>query len=265
MTSSSGVINIHATGGERSGIAIKDFITDFGSQGAGKKLTKVGLNITAAPKAHAGVILSGAESNSFTGDTTITGNASLNLNKLSGTIAISGNLKISSGAKVSISRPEQIADHVRVSLISRGGLTSILRFQRDGGKEYLHETFRELFVEGKGEFDFGSGHIEHETRFLFLGDLIIGDDSILSIINWKYKRDHLLVRKDSVHLDEALKKIMFGGYVFNKVQKEDYDSNFWEITPLPEPATYGGLLVASTVSLSLLRRRLKACLGRSPS
>jgi len=95
--------------------------------------------------------------------------------------------------------------------------------------------------------------------------LIIGDGSTLRIHGWRDKRDYILVRKNSVHLEDALKKIEFKGYDRNNIHLENYNNAYWGISATPESATYGSLLVASTVSLSLLRRRIKACLGRSPS
>ncbi|KXU36192.1 hypothetical protein AXK12_03800 [Cephaloticoccus capnophilus] len=169
------------------------------------------------------------------------------------------------GAAVYIDKNDQIADHARVSLISYEK-ASKLNFSAHI-KEQLQETFRELFVEGKGAIDFGSGdrHSEHGRRLLYIDDLIIGDGSTLRIHGWRDKRDYILVRKNSVHLEDALKKIEFKGYDRNNIHLENYNNAYWVISATPESATYGSLLVASTVPLSLLRRRIKACLGRSPS
>jgi len=238
---------------------IHDTIVDYGSQ-------RVGLNITAAPRAFALLEFNGLESNTFTKDTTLTGNVTIALVKPKGEIGISGNLNIREGAAVDIYQDEQIANHVRVVLSSRGD-ASTLRFRWSSiDKRTFTETLHELVIEGNGAIDFGSrdGSL-HEARFFYLDDLIIGDRSTLQVIDWQDGHDHLLVRKDSVHLEDALKKIKFMGYDHNKLQKGDYDSNFWEITPFPEPATYGSLFMAGTVSLSLLRRRQKARLGSSPS
>jgi len=165
-------------------------------------------------------------------------------------------------------RNEQIADHARVSLISRGARASKLSFSWPRQAKSTQETFHELVVEGKGEVQFDIAGGKH---FLYLDDLIIGDDSQLQILNWEDGRDYLLVKKTSVHLEDAIKKIAFRNYYDTKAyikaaHIEDYDDVYWAISiaPVPEPATYGGLLVAGTVSLSLLRRRLKSCRGRPP-
>jgi len=176
---------------------------------------------------------------------------------------------------VSILNSDQITSG-RVSLISRGE-ASTLKFR---GISFPNSAFTEvissLVVEGKGALDFGSEDSDygHGPRFLLLGDLVIGNNSTLQISDWQDGRDHLLVWKYSQHLEDALKKIEFLGYDRSSVHIKaphtgDYhkDKDYWEIsaTYVPEPATYGGFLVASTVSLSLLRRRLKACRGRTPA
>jgi len=170
------------------------------------------------------------------------------------------------GNSFTIQGTDRIANHVKISLISRGK-SSTLKFRWDTQSE-IHENLHSVIVEGNGAIDFGSRDTDYVRggRFLYLdGDLIIGADSILQIIDWQDGRDHLLVSKSSVYLEDALKKIEFIGYDHNNIHLENYNGSYWAISATPEPATYGGLLVAGTVSLSLLRRRLKACLGRSPA
>jgi len=252
LTSSSGVINIHATVQIRHVFQIRDGIINSG-------YSRVGLNITASPDALAEVEFEGNTSNTFTGDTTIIGNVGLYLIKRGGGIGISGNLNIRDGASVGIYDHEQIANHVRASLISRGKV-STLKF---GGSIYpgrtLNETIHELVVEGNGAIDFGSTDSDsvHGPRFLYLDDLIIGNGSTLQILGWRDKRDYLLVRKNSWNLEDALKKIEFDGYNRNNIHKEDFNRDYWAISAAPEPSTYGILLIAIAAALPLLRNRLR--------
>jgi len=242
------MINIHATAQMGHVFQIQSGVVDSGGK-------RIGINITASYNGHAAVEFEGGTSNTFTGDINITGNAHLNLIKRGNATAISGNLNIRNGAYTVIYNHEQIANHVRVSLISRGK-ASALKF---GGAIYpgsrLNETIHELVVEGNGAIDFGSqdSNAMHGQRFLYLDYLKVGYDSALTILGWKDKRDYLLVRKNSAHLEDALKKIEFNGYDRNNIHKEDYNSDYWAISAAPEPATYGLLLTAVATALPLFR------------
>jgi len=251
LTSHSGIINIHSEFRTDHAFDIRGPITNNGN-------IKVGLNITAGTNAVLGVELVGGHNNTFTGDTNLSGRTNINLIKNNGIIAISGNLNIRDGAAAQIFYNEQIANHVRVSLISKKGTQSTLRFH---GKfqTALTETIHELVVEGNGTINFGvtDSDAQHGNRFLYLDDLIIESDSALTILGWKDKRDYLLVRKDSAHLEDALKKIAFTGYDRNNIHKEDFNRDYWAISAAPEPATYGLLLAAIAAALPLFRNRLR--------
>jgi len=251
LTSHSGIINIHSEFRTIHAFDIRGPITDNGN-------IKVGLNITAAPNAVLGVELVGGHDNTFTGDTNLSERTALYLIKNNGVTAISGNLNIRDGASVRIFRNEQIANHVRVSLISKKGTQSTLRFQGEFQAD-IQETIHELVVEGNGAIDFGSQDSDyvHGPRFLYLDDLNIGYDSTLKILAWKDKRDYLLVRKDSWNLEDALKKIEFAGYNRNNIHKEDFNRDYWAISATPEPSTYGALLTAIATAFPLFRNRLR--------
>jgi len=74
-------------------------------------------------------------------------------------------------------------------------------------------------------------------------------------MRWEAGRDHLLVRKDSTHLEEALKKISIDGWAKNQVYLKDYDKDYWSIEAAPEPATYGAIFVGLGLGLFICRKR----------
>ncbi|KXU36460.1 hypothetical protein AXK11_04505 [Cephaloticoccus primus] len=65
----------------------------------------------------------------------------------------------------------------------------------------------------------------------------------------------MLVRKDSKHLADALKKITIDGWAKNQIYLKDYDKDYWSIEAAPEPATCGALLGALGLGLVAWRRR----------
>ncbi|KXU35638.1 hypothetical protein AXK11_05835 [Cephaloticoccus primus] len=199
------------------------------------------------------VALEGDRSNTYTGDTVVDGvyNA-LYLSKKSEATAIAGNLYVKNGAAVNLLRSNQIADSSSVFLTSGAGLM----FSSIQGERI--EKIRALIVEkGVSKFDFG--HLEesiNDKRTLILDDLSINNGALLRIMRWQEGRDHLLVRKDSKHLADALKKITIDGWAKNQIYLKDYDKDYWSIEAAPEPTTYGALLGAMGLGVFVLRRRL---------
>jgi len=191
------------------------------------------------------VALEGDRSNTYTGDTVVDGvyNA-LYLSKKS-------DLYVKNGAAVNLLRSNQIADSSSVFLTSAGLMFSSLQGERI-------EKIRALIVEkGVGRFDFG--HTErsiNDKRTLILDDLMISKGALLRIIRWQEGRDHLLVRKDSKHLADAMKKITIDGWAKNQVYLKDYDKDYWSIEAAPEPAICGAILGAMGLGVFVLRRRL---------
>jgi len=90
---------------------------------------------------------------------------------------------------------------------------------------------------------------------LFLDDLIIKDRSLLRISGWETGRDFLLVRKDSKHLADAMKKLTIDGWAKNQIYLKEYDKNYWSIEAAPEPAVCGAILGAVALSIVGWRRR----------
>jgi|GEM_PF-120273 len=252
LTSYSGLINIYGEYQGGNAFDIRVPITDHGN-------TKVGLSIYAAPNANQTVELVGAEHNTFTGNSYISGATELNLVKGDGITAVSGNIHIIDGAAINIFEDEQIANHVRVSLIATNGTSSSIRFNGEF-EASLEETLHELVVSGSGVLDFEYENsiypsLGHGERRFYIDDLIIEENSTLQILGWADQRDFLLVRKDSAHLGDALKKLHFEGYNPNNIHLEDYDGQYSAISAAPEPATYGALLSPLGIGLVAWRKR----------
>jgi len=95
-------------------------------------------------------------------------------------------------------------------------------------------------------------------KTLLLDDLIISDDAFLRISGWEAGRDHLLVRKDSGHLADSLKKITIDGWGKNQVYLKDYDKDYWSIEAAPEPTTCGAILGTVGLGLFIYRRRRRS-------
>jgi len=207
------------------------------------------------------ISLGGIESNTFTGDTIVEGVYNIiYLSKANGATAISGDLYIKDGAASNIVASDQISDSSRVTLMGRRatlGFTSLLK----DIKEKIHE----LAVEGgQGVLNFGhnpKNRNDHFTKTLILDDLIIKDGATLRIIGWKEDRDHLLVRKDSEHLKDALKKLSIDGWQKNQVYLKDYDKDYWSIEAAPESSTYGAILGGVGLAIVLFRRRCGSVRG----
>jgi len=211
---------------------------------------RVGVSIENASKRKTKRVIafSSTASNTFTGNTTITGNNILRLRKDNGAIAISGDLNIKNGSPVELQRRNQISRNSRVSLVSFVNDASEIKFSGAG----LSETIHQLTVEGTGKIDFDD-NFYHETRHFYLDDLEIKAGSRLIIQNWKEGRDFLLVRKDSAHLHNSLNKVEFQGYG-NGRKLVDFNHEYYAIQT-PEPAVYGTGLALAGLGVSGLRRK----------
>jgi len=239
-----------------------EHVLGIGSVISNNGTTKVNVNISGAhADASWGLIaFVGEESNSFTGDLTISGHNNLSLHKDNGAWAILGNVNIMNGARVSILKGNQISKASRVSLVGNRGQSSILSFSNDL-EENISQKIHSLEVTGEGVLSFerpDDSFESHGQRHLYLDDLEIKEGSSLLVQFWQEGRDHLLVRRDSKNLQESLKRIHFEGYDPNAIHLEDYDKDYWEINAMPEPAAYGAGLVL--ITLGFIRyRRWKGC------
>jgi len=224
---------------------------------------RVGLNISGAMGVgrFTQMELNGDTSNTFTGDVNVVDNASLELNKTSGAKAVLGNAYIGNGARVVLGYSDQISSSSTVSLIAYGADRSKIVFAQNKAAE-VSQRLHALVTDGLGELifgDIGDINFPHGERYLYLDDLEIKDSSNLLVTSWAEGRDHLLVRRDSEHLQESLKRMEFEGYDPNAIHLVDYDKDYWEINAMPEPAAYGAGLVLGALGISYYRRRQRKC------
>jgi len=251
LTARSGRITIRCVSEGRYLLEINSIISDNGKQRVGVDLVR-----DDGGQGHTGVSLNGSESNNFTGDFNVKGMVKLNLSKMDGVIAISGDLNIVNGGEVRLIGNEQINNSSRVLLKSGVNGPSYIYFNA-GFHDDVTETFYQLTVDGVNIFDFGCeyewGH-KHGIRKLILDDLEILDGGHLEIRSWANQRDFLLVRKDSKHLQDALKKLNFSGQP-NRVYLVDYNKDYWEVSNAPEPAVYGAVIGTLGVGLAIQRRK----------
>jgi len=171
------------------------------------------------------------------------------LNKNNGATAIQGNILVRRGGTVSIWQSNQIAD---TSTVTLDGRELMAGFAFDMMSYALTEKFHQLVVRGEGKVLF---HNKPNSRTLFLDDLLIEQGGVLYVGDWADGLTKLLVRKDSEHLRESLSRIRFEGYDPARISLVEYDANYWEVSGLPEPATYGAVSAAGLCGLMAWRRR----------
>jgi len=203
----------------------------------------------------------GSRANTFSGKSTIRGHkVELNLMKANGVTSISGDLAIRNGALLKTHFKNQFARHSIVTLDSFSDSASTLRFVSvHYGQRDLQENIHALVVEGDGIIDFGMEDTRgsHGSRYFYMDDLQITLGSNLQILAWEEGRDHLLVRKDSAHLEKSLKRLEFEGYNPGNIHLNDFNKDYWEISGTPEPAAYGAGLAAVGLGITALRNRKK--------
>jgi len=216
---------------------------------------RIGLVMTGShPIGEMGLItLSGNQANTFTGDVIVEGSNTLFLGKADGVTSIQGNAYVKNGGRLALSTSDQISDTATVTL---SGNKSMFSFT--GNAVDNVEKIHSLVVD-RGSTVFNFVHPvrrpDDASRTLFLDDLIIKDGASLQMQGWKAGRDHLLVRKDSKHLEDALKKLSIDGWAKNQIYLKDYDKDYWSIEAAPEPSTYGAILGAVGLGIVALRKR----------
>jgi len=254
-------INLTGTGEWRGGASGKDSgkyhdaVSDISSVISDNGKTSVGLRIDARsiyrknPSSEKGeVYLSGNKSNTFSGKVELLGRVNLKLEKENGATAIQGNIIIGDDSSLWIGISDQIGDRAVVTLNGKEG-TARLGFLFYNYE--ITESFHQLVVKGRGHLNF---YKPPNTRKLFLDDLLIEPGSTLEVTSWEDGASKLLVRKDSEHLHESIKRIHFKGYDPKRISLKDYDANYWEISALPEPAVYGAVSAAATLALVYWKR-----------
>jgi len=137
---------------------------------------------------------------------------------------------------------------------------AILRF---GDGRNVRQALATLHIRDRGTLDFGSaGMGTLFPNILYLDRLTLNDTSaILTIRNWMDRSDYLLVRRTwgNVNVPPILPQIHFEGY--GPARWEPHDLNgfddYWQITPFPEPTTYGALLAAVGIGLAIWKKRAR--------
>jgi len=211
---------------------------------------KVGITVKGGhPNGEIGlVLLTGNTSNTFTGDVIVEGtHNALLLHKGAGARAVqSKRIYVRSGGRFATTGDgDQINDAATVTLSGNGSMFSFTGAGGPGVVGYASEKVHALQVEsGQGVFSF-----MHYTKFkdryrktIILDDLIINARASLRIALWEAGRDHFLVRKDSKHLADAMKKISIDGWAKNQVYLKNYNKEYWSIEAVPEPAVCGAIL-----------------------
>jgi len=233
-------------------------------------------NIGLVKSGRGNLILYGPDANTFTGTTWVQ-EGILVLQKLLGVDAIAGDIVVGDfkGAdKLMLLNSHQIADTVTVTLrgvqhtqpIQTGGFREgILQLNNGPTFPGIREAFHRLHIEGRGVLDFNGGEIGR-ANYLFLNRLTFADtNSQLIIRRWVEYGDYLLVRRSGNEslIPPILSQIWFDGY--GPARWIPYDNDFWQITPAPEPATYGAILGAVGGGLFAWRKRKRrACTGPVP-
>ena len=105
------------------------------------------------------------------------------------------------------------------------------------------QSFGNLLITGHSVIDFAGG------GSLDLNNLNIQDGGYLTILNWN-PQAHISV--DYQPSNAVISRINFEGYGSGFYSFDSF------ITPVPEPSTYGFILVGSFIGLYLMRRRVRA-------
>jgi len=213
---------------------------------------KVGVQLSGE---YGALVFEGDKSNTFTGNVEILGASnSLHLNKVNGSVAVRSDIPIEQGGLL-FRRGNQLSKTSSVTLRNNGNLAygSLSNYS-------ITNTFKNLVIENGGGIHFYHSDIKDSLNskyYIYLDDLIISDAGLLIVTGWQDGRDFLLVRKSSQHLADALTKMAFVGYNPANIHLRDFNRDYWQISALPEPTTYGAIVATGGLVLAAWQRRRK--------
>ncbi len=202
--------------------------------------------------------LSGTTANTLTG-TTYVNDGSLILAKSDSVTAIAGNITVGDGRGtdiLQINANEQIANTANVTLNGNtdGGTGETKLVLNGSTTAGITETFASLSITGTAVIDFAGGDV-CSPNYLYLSALNIPSDGKLLIRNWNEFTDFLLI--DSSNSDATLSgllpRIEFEGYA-DKSYSTTYGTGWKQIRPVPEPSTYGLIMMSSGLAFYGVRR-----------
>jgi len=212
---------------------------------------KVGVKVVSG--GNGAIFISGNRDNTFTGNLEISGSYnSVVLNKSGGAIAVQGDIYVSDGGMLRFSQNQQISRTSSVRLKTRGWVQFLSISDDD-----IKTSFKNLTVDDRGALSFNheEGGSVRPNYYIFIDNLVINEGGRLDVYGWKQGRDFLLVRKNSQNLADALTKMELVGYDPANIHLRDFNNDYWQISALPEPATYGALLAAAGLGLWTWRKR----------
>jgi len=135
---------------------------------------------------------------------------------------------------------------------------AIFRFGLGSG---IRQGLAMLQIRERGTIDFGPSP---GPTILYLDQLTFNNDpsAVLTIRKWADRRSYLLVKRTwgDVNVPPLLPQIHFEGY--GPARWEPHDLNgfddYWQITPFPEPSTYGAIFGVMGVALVVWRKRRRS-------
>jgi len=212
---------------------------------------RVGVRVRGGSNYPQSILLSGNQSNTFSGDLEVLEkNVLVVLAKTGGAIAVKGNIFINSGASLRFDGDNQIGRGSVIKLRNGGLLFS-------ENKKSSTNVFGKIVVEESGSIDFGKNSNAYHS--IYIDDLSVTFYSSLTINGWKEGYSRLLVRKGGLNIQSALKRIKFEGYDPSRIQLVDFNRDYWEVSALPEPTTYGAILGVVSLGIFACRRKKRLC------